>query len=243
MRNHFLLVVCLIFNVAAQAQFTDSTTRYFRFSATGNLNRSNSSSAFLFNNDARFSVRNKRTTFNTVAGWLYGEQGSELTNNDFTSTSDFNWYRDSSAIYYWALVNYTTSYSLKINNQLQAGLGAAYNFVNTADTWLNLSEGILYETSSLNTDKQENNRYHTFRNSLRLSYNFLIGQSLSLKGANYFQQAIGDGSDYIFRTSNSLQFKLNKWISLGSTISYNQFRRTGTENLLFTYGIVAEKYF
>ena len=243
MRNHLLLIFCFFFYAAVQAQFTDSTTRYFRFSAAGNLNRSNSNSAYLFNNDARFSVRNKRTTFNTVASWLYGEQGSRLTNNDFTSTSDLNWYRDSSALYYWALANYTTSYSLKINNQLQAGLGAAYNFVNTANAWLNVSEGVLYETSSLNTNKQKNDRYQTFRNSLRLTYKFVIGQSLTLNGANYFQQAIGDGSDYILRTSNSLQFKLNRWISIGSTISYNQFRRTGTENLLFTYGIVAEKYF
>lgn len=226
-----------------QGQFNDSTKHYVRFSAAGNLNRSNSATAYLLNQDVRFSVKNKHTTLNTAAAWLYGQQGSTLTNNDFNATADFNLYFDSSKLYCWALANYTASYSLKIVSQLQSGLGAAYNFVNTDKAWLNLSEGILYETSRLATGNPALNRYQTFRNSLRLSYKFIIGGRVTFSGTNFLQQAFGNDHDYILRINNSLGIKLNKWISLGTTIGYNRFKRTGTENLLFTYGLMAEKYF
>lgn len=235
-----LFVVCGLF---AQAQFSDSVTHYVRLSAAGNLNRSNNSTAYLLNNDVRYSVKNKRTTVNAVASWLYGEQDNQVTNNDFNATGDFNLYHDSSNLYYWALANYATSYSLKINSQLQTGLGAAYNFVNTSASWLNVSEGILYETSHLNTGDPVIDQYHTFRNSLRVSYKFVIKNAITLSGTNFLQQAFANKSDYIIRTDNSLGIKLNKWIALTTNVVYNRFKRTGTDNLLFTYGLVAEKYF
>lgn len=225
------------------AQFNDSLTQHIRFSASGNLNRSNNATAYLLTNDARYSIRNKRTTLNAVAAWLYGQQGSRLTNNDFSMTADFNLYPDSSRLYFWGLANFTTSYSLRIRNQLQGGLGAAYNFINTPSAWLNLSEGILYEASHLNTTDPEKNQYQTFRNSLRLAYKFVIWNALTFSGTNYWQPALGNSSDYTIRTTNSLGVKLNTWISIGTTISYNRFNRTGSENLLFTYGLVLEKYF
>ena len=237
------IIFFILCNSAAQAQFTDSTTHLFRFSAAGNLNRSNNTAAYLLNNDARFSIQNKRTTLNTMAAWLYGEQGSTLTNNDFISTTDFNLYIDSSNLYYWALANYTTSFSLKISNQLQGGLGVGYNVVNKDNAWLNISEGIIYESSNLTTGNPELDRYQTFRNSLRLAYKFTIQKAVTFSGSNFVQHALGDASDNIIRTNNSLSVKLNTWMSIGTTITYNRFRRTGTENLLFAYGLMAEKYF
>lgn len=237
------LFLFLLGNHFCRAQFSDSIRHYARFSATGNLNRSNNLSSYLLANEARYSIRSKRTTLNTATSWLYGEQESRLTNNDFTATADFNLYRDSSGLYCWALANFTASYSLKIRNQIQGGLGAAYNFLNTDQAWLNLSEGVLYETSRLTTGNPAVNRYHTFRNSLRLSYKFVIRKAITLNGANFLQQALGDGSDYIIRANNNLGVKLNKWITLGAAVSYNQFRRTGAETLLLTYGLTMEKYF
>jgi hypothetical protein len=243
MRGFVIILFALLCSILAHGQFSDSITHYIRLAASGNLNRSNSATSYLLTNEARYSVKNKRSTLNAYANWLYGEQDNALTNNDFTASTDFNLYHDSSNLYYWALANYTTSYSLKINNQLQSGLGVAYNFANTANAWLNLSDGILYETSSLTTADQALNQYHTFRNSLRFSYKFIIKKTLTLSGTNFLQHAIGNASDYIIRTNNSLGFQLNKWITIGATINYNQFSRTGTQNLLFTYGIVAERYF
>lgn len=241
--KNFFAAVAVLCGFCAQAQFSDSVHHYVRLAAAGNLNRSNSATAYLLNNDVRFSLKKKQTTLNTAAAWLYGEQGSALTNNDFTATADFNFYRDSSNLYYWALANYTASYSLKIRNQVQSGLGLAYNFVNTNEAWLNLSEGLLYETSRLAASDPAINRYHTFRNSLRLSYRFVVNKVLTLNGANYLQQALGNGGDYIVRTTNSIAVKLNRWISLTATVNYNRFKRTGAQNLLLTYGLIAERFF
>jgi hypothetical protein len=243
MRSFGAIVFFLLCGLSAQAQFSDSVANYVRYSAAGNLNRSNNATAYLLTNEARYSRKNRRTTLNTLASWLYGQQNGRLTNNDFLTTADLNLYRDSSNLYYWALANYTSSLSLRINNQLQTGLGAAYNFVNTPDAWLNLSDGILYETSSLSTNEPTNDNYQTVRNSLRVSYKFVLNKAVTFNGANFFQQSLGDRSDYIIRSTNSISIKLNKWISFAGTLNYNQLRRTSRENLLLTYGLVAERYF
>jgi hypothetical protein len=195
------------------------------------------------NNEARFSIRKPKTVLNTFAAWVYGEQGGRPTNNDFVSTVDFNLYNTTGNFYYWGLANYTTSLSLKINHQMQSGLGAAYNFVNTPASWINLSDGLLYETSSLSINSSGQTNYQTVRNSLRLAYRFTFGEKVTISGTNYIQNALNNGSDYLVRTNNSAGVKLNKWLSFTTAVSYNQVRRTGSENLLFTYGLTAEKYF
>ncbi|MBB1286949.1 DUF481 domain-containing protein [Flavisolibacter sp. BT320] len=243
MRRVLFILPCLLGGIFARAQFNDSITQHLQFSASGNLNRSTNATAYLLTHGARYSIRNKRTTLNAAATWLYGQLGSRLTNNDFTTTTDFNVYRDSSKLYYWTLANFTSSYSLRIRNQVQAGVGAAYNFVNTPVAWLNLSEGILYEASNLATAEPAKNQYQTFRNSLRLAYKFVVKNTLTFSGTNFWQPALGNGEDYTVRTSNSIGLKLNTWISVATTLGYNRFNQTRAENLLFTYGIMVEKYF
>ncbi|HVF95946.1 MAG TPA: DUF481 domain-containing protein [Flavisolibacter sp.] len=225
------------------AQFNDSLTHVARFAAAGNINRTTTAIAYLLNNEARFSIRKPRTVLNTFAAWVYGEQGGRLTNNDFVSTVDFNLYNTRGDFYYWGLANYTTSLSLKINHQLQLGLGAAYNFVNTPASWINLSDGLLYETSSLSINSSGQTNYQTVRNSLRLAYRFTFGEKVTIDGTNYIQNSLNNSGDYLIRTNNSAGVKLNKWLSFTTAVSYNQVRRTGSENLLFTYGLTAEKYF
>lgn len=243
MRLFLFTLAILLSGHCAVAQFNDSITQHIQFSASGNVNRSNNATAYLLSHAARYSIRNKRTTLNTAATWLYGQLGNRLTNNDFTSTTDFNLYPDSSNLYYWALANFTTSFSLRIRNQVQTGVGAAYNFVNTPTAWLNLSEGILYEASNLSTADPSKNQYQTFRNSLRLAYKFVVKSTVTFSGTNFWQPAFGNGDDYTIRASNSIGVKLNTWLSLATTLSFNRFNRTGAENLLFTYGLAMEKYF
>ena len=225
------------------AQFSDSLTQLARLSVSGNINRTNVATSYLLNNEARYSIKKPRTVLNSMAGWVYGKQANLTTNNDFQSTLDFNLYNKKGNFYYWGLANYTTSLSLRINNQLQAGLGVAYNLVDNSTAWINLSDGLLYETSSVALKSGGDETYQTVRNSFRLSYRFVFRDLLIFNGTNFIQNSLRDGNDYILRTNNSAGLKLNKWLSFVTTISFNQFRRTGTENLLFTYGLTAEKYF
>jgi len=240
----YLLWICLLFtSFFSVAQFTDSIRHRISLSATGNLNKTNTGSSYLLNNEATFNIKNKKSSFNSLAGWVYGQQAGKLANNDFVTTIDFNLFSRSHKWYYWGLANYATSYSLRINNQLQSGLGAAYNFIDTTNAWLNLSDGIIYETSSLVTVNMNNEIYRTFRNSLRLSYRFVIYRQIILSGTNFLQNSLNSSNDYIIRLKNNLGFKLNNWLVFSTSIAYNKLSRTGRENLLLEYGLAIEKLF
>lgn len=238
-----LTILLFLLPLCAFAQFSDSVTQLARLSVSGNINRTNLSTSYLLNNEARYSIKNPRTVLNSFANWVYGKQGATKTNNDFTTTLDFNLYNKKGNFYYWGLANYTTSLSLQINRQLQSGLGVAYNLVNTASTWVNLSDGLLYETSNLSLRGGGDEGYQTLRNSFRLAYRVVFRELITVSGTNYLQNSLSTGSDYILRTNNSVGIKLYKWLSFAASVNYNQFRRTGTENLLFTYGLTAEKHF
>ena len=73
---------------------------------------------------------------NSSTIWLYGKQNKALSNNDFSTTMNFNLYKTFPHFYYWGFVNYNTSYSLKIKNQLLAGGRIAYNFLDKTNTYI-----------------------------------------------------------------------------------------------------------
>ncbi|MXV52997.1 DUF481 domain-containing protein [Pedobacter sp. HMF7647] len=236
----FFFILC---HLLSFAQFTDSTHYYVNFTLGGNINKTDDADSYLLNNALRFSVKKKRVTLNASNSWLYGNQDSRLTNNDYTATLDFNLYAKNTKLYYWGLGNYTTSYSLKINNQLQTGIGAAYNLVNNDNNYLNISDGILFETSDLFLDDSTRERYTTFRNSLRLSFKWTVKEIIVLSGTGFLQNSLQYKSDYIIKGNTALKIKLRKWLGLTSSLTYNHFARTNKENLLFTYGLTIEKYF
>lgn len=225
------------------AQFNDSTHYYFTFNGSGNVNKTQSSKAYILNNGFKFSIRNKQTVFNFNNGWLYGRQNDKLTNNDYSAGFDFNLSQKKTGLYYWGLGSYTTSYSLKILNQLQSGIGTAYTFVATDRHELNISNGIIYETSTVRLSDSTKEAYQTFRNSLRLSFKYSIGKSIVLDGLGFLQNSLSDKDDYIIKANSSLAFKINKWLSLNTVLRYNQIEKTDRKNLLLSYGFKAETYF
>ena len=128
---------------------------------------------------------------------------------------------------------------MKINHQVQAGLGIAYNIVDKENFYVNISDGVLYETSNLLADT----RYDTYRNSLRLQYRLMIKDIFIFEGSNFLQSSFANGRDYIIRSSNKLGVQLKKWITLNTALTYNRMNITSRENLNITYGITIDKYF
>jgi len=226
----------------AVAQWSDSTHYYIQLSSTNSINRANAKSAYLFNNGLRFSIQKERVRLNWSNNWLYGQQDGSKTNNDFSSTFDANFYRPNKKLFYWGLANYNTSYSLKIKNQLLAGAGLAYSFFDTETAYFNLSDGFLFDASSI----LENDlpiHYQTVRNSFRVAYKFVIGSFIVVQGNNFYQPSLSKASDYNIRLTNDVSFRLNRWLSLKAALTYNRINRTDSENLLFTYGVAFERYF
>ena len=237
----FILITLSLAIAASKgwAQFNDTTHYHLNLSSTGSINHTDDSKAYLLNNVLNFAVKQKSFILNSATNWVYGKQNSLLTNNDFSSTVNFNLYKTFPHFYYWGLVNYNTSYSLKINNQLLAGAGIAYSFVDRKNIYVNLSDGVLFDQSDL----LANDIYHTYRNSLRLQFHLASAELFTLDCSNYLQSAFSNRQDYIIRSVTTLGFKLRKWLVLTTSLNYNKMNITQSDNLIFTYGITVDKYF
>ena len=225
------------------AQFNDSTFYLVKYSTTGIVNRTNENNSFAFSNAVRFGMSKNRIALNSNSNWVYGQQQGRLTNNDFATAADFNWFTKKRKFYYWGLGTYETSYSLKVNNRTQAGLGGAYNFVDTKGLFINISNGILYEFAALKLTDSTNDVYSTFRNSFRFRFYYVFNERVVIDHVSFLQNSLSQQSDYIINTNTSISFKLAKWISLTSALKYNKVSRNKRDNLLVTFGLTAEKYF
>lgn len=238
MKQLLTLITALFIAIASHAQFSDTTHYHLNVTATGSINNTDDSRAYLLNNALSFGIKQKDFTLTSSNTWVYGKQDNLLTNNDYSSSLVFNLYKTFPHFYYWGLVNYNTSYSLKIYNQILAGGGIAYSFVDQKNTYVNLSDGVLYDQSDLVAI----NNYHTYRNSLRLQFHF-ASNVFTLDGSDFLQNSLSKGNDYIIRTTTTLGIKLRKWISFTTALNYNKMTITQSDNLIFTYGLTIDKYF
>lgn len=236
-------IILSFFSVDVYGQFNDSVHYYARFATTGVVNRTNQSKSFVLNNALAFSVNNKAVALNSSAGWIYGQQGGKLTNNDFTTAFNVDLYKNTRKLYYWGIVNFTSSYSLNINHQFQGGGGIGYNIVNKPSIEIVVSDGLLYERSSLKVDPATNDNYQTVRNSFRLRHRWVINNIITWDGMHFWQPSLLKFDDYIIRSTSNVSIKLKKWLSLTSSVTYNKLSRTNRENLLISFGITAENYF
>ncbi len=243
MTKYYLLFIWMFTGVhAVTAQFTDSTQHLISLSSSNSINKADGKSAYLFNNNLRFSVRKESVTLNFNNNWLYGRQNDDLSNNDFSSALDVNLYKTFPNFFYWGLANYNTSYSLRIRNQLLAGAGVAYNFFDNDRAYLNISNGILYDASGI-TENDLPVDYQTVRNSLRLAFRFEVAGFIVVQGSNFYQPSLRDGQDYNIRFTDNVSFSLYRGLSLTAALTYNRVNRTQRENFLFTYGLAFERYF
>ena len=240
---HFSL--CLAFT--SRAQLTppaDSTRLVLGFKGTGNINKTSTGSSLVFHNALRFGLDRPKWTLNANSSWIYGQTQVRKTNNDFLFIVDADLFKSSRRLYYWGLAAYEKSFSLKILDRFQAGAGVGFHLLRKERAQLVLSDGPLFEDSYLREpDKYGRTRYETLRNSFRLKYRFEPKPFLILEGVNFLQNSFSDGQDYIIRTSNSLGIRINPWLALTSSVTYNRLNLTGTENFVFTYGLAVEKKF
>ncbi|SFA39236.1 hypothetical protein SAMN04488511_101399 [Pedobacter suwonensis] len=82
------------------AQYTDSVNYHVLLTSTGSINRTNEDRAYLLNNALNFGLKKKNFVLNSTSAWLYGKQNSNLTNNDFSTTLNFNLYKTFPHFYY-----------------------------------------------------------------------------------------------------------------------------------------------
>lgn len=238
-----LLILLLATSHGATAQFNDSTHYHVKYATAGIINKTNDAKSFVLTNTLGLQVNREKYTVNSSNAWIYGRQGSTLTNNDFNAVVYVDVLKDQQKLYYWGLASFSSSYSLKINHQFQAGAGVGYSIINNEKAELVVSDGLLYETSDLVLPSGIDDKYNTVRNSLRIKHKWMINDLLSFEGTHFWQPSLQNFDDYSIRSSTTLNIKLRKWLSLGTGVTFNKISRTGRENLLINFGLTAETYF
>ena len=233
----------LLFCSYCFAQFNDSTHYRFRYAGRGSLNKTKDAKTYLFSNNTNFTISEKKIAFDASANYNYGQQNKQLTNNDFSALANLDFGKGTSALYYWALANYQTAYSLSIVYKTQAGAGIGFAVIDNPKQQLSISDGFLYEANDLQDPNLGRDVYSTVRNSLRVKYKFVIKDFITFNGADFVQPSLLSINDYILSFNNSVDLKLNKWLSINSALLYNRLNRTGRQNLLLTFGIGIDKYF
>jgi len=227
----------------------------FRAKIGGSINQVADGTIYLFDNSASYRYEHKKYIFNTRANWMYGETWDKVTNRDISWGGDGNlFWNDERRWYSWLLFNAQTAYSLKINHQYQAGVGIAYNFFHdTLHYYINISDGIIYEQSSVTTTDEAILDYETIRNSLRLNMGYKWEkidvntnekkEILSIRTNNFWQPSLRDKHDYNITSKTDIAILLYKDIHFTTSLTYNKISRTEKENLLFNYGISFHKKF
>jgi len=247
MKQFFVLLLPLIILYhTANAQFNDTIHHRVYLSSSGNFNRTIDGVTYLLNNNLKYSVRKKSFVMNAAGAWVYGHTPETLTNNDVTAAVDFNLYNLHISLprwYYWGLINFTSSYSLKIKEQMQTGLGVAYRFIEKPNIMLSVSDGILFERSNVIQEDGTELGYQTFRNSLRVQFRYKYKELLTLNGTGFYQPSLQYGGDFIINLNAGLGIKIWRWLSFNTAVTYNEVSRTQRENLQITYGLVAEHFF
>jgi hypothetical protein len=244
MLSKYILLLFLLFGSShCFAQYTDSTNYYFNYSSSGSINKTQDGSSSLLNNSIKVGMKKKLLYMNFNSSYVYGKQNRYLSNRDFSTSFDLDLYKTFPHFYYWALATFNSSYSLKINNQWMTGVGIAYSILDKPAAYLNVSDGMLIDHTDLDLSNGITDRYETIRNSFRINYKFVITSQFTFNGSNFLQNSLSDSKDYIIKSTNSLNFKINKWLNLTAQLDYNKMNRNKRDNLLLTYGLSFERYF
>lgn len=237
------LLGCITMGGAAFSQFNDSTHYLLSYSATGTFNRATEGKSYVLNNALCFDINKKNMSLNSSNNWVYGENNGQLNLNDFSSALNFDINRALRTWYWWGLATYTTSYSLKINNQFQVGGGIGHNTIRTPNAELVISDGLLFESSNLYQTPETAGSHVTVRNSLRVKYRWVIANVVVIDGMHFWQPSLTSLSNYIVRSANNLSITLNKWLSLTTSVTYNRYNQTNRDNLLINFGATFQRYF
>lgn len=234
-----ILFLCI---TKCYGQYSDTSQYYTGIVSTGSHNKTNGSSTYLFTNKLNAGIKKKITELYFNNSWVYGQQQKTLTNNDINSTFNCNVYKLFPHAYYWGLATYIASYSLKINNQYQAGAGLAYNIIDRKHIKLNISDGLLYDNSDVYLADTVRDVYSTGRNSARIMFS-CDTNIFTINVMSFLQNSLWLKNDYIIKADATLGIRVKKWLVLTVTYSYNRFNRTGKENTLLTYGLTLEHYY
>jgi len=241
--KYWIFVLMVFVSCRVCSQNVDSVGYKVSLSSTGNFTRSNDLRGYLFNNIAKASRDGKNLFWQGTGGWIYSAQSGVKVNNDFTAVLESDVLKKRQRLYYWGMAAYDKSYSLKIDHRLQLGAGVGYTVVDNNKGTLVLSDGFLYERSELTDPELGYLNYDAWRNSFRVKYRWVPRTALTIGGSAFLQPSLFSWDDTVIKSVTTVSFKVNTWLSLATSCTYNRLTLTGRENLIVTYGVSMEHLF
>lgn len=247
-----LISLCYTHVSMAQENKEDIKHHKVNIAATGSLNKTTNDVINVYNTNIRYGYTIDNAEFNASAKWIYGSKTAGLSNNDVIVTVDGNRYHKRIKKFNaWVLGSFTSSYSLNIFSQFQAGAGLAYKITflenekeateksrkYTDALSLRMSNGIIYEQSNVINAESKQELYNVFRNSLRVQLQAQAWDKVELSGTFYWQPALNNLRDRNIIADITLGFKIANNIRFDTRFGYNYISRTAKENLTLTYGI------
>ena len=170
------IIFLLLFPLFVFGQI-DSNKREIDYTSSGSVNKTQKGTSYLLTNFIGGTFKKNTTITSVGSSFIYGKQNLIQTNKDFAGFINIDLFKSPqfNKIYYWYLMDYNNSYSLKVFNELQTGVGEAYLFINNKNIKLSFSDGIIFDQS--NVVLNNNKIYHqTYRNSLKLKIHFSINE-------------------------------------------------------------------
>lgn len=243
--KRLMIVILVLAGKFSFGQFSDTVNYHLKMAATGNMNKTTTGTSSVFNNLLGFDISKKYVSLNSSAAYIYGRNPTQKTNDDVIAVMNADFMQSVSKLYYWALASYEKSFSLKVDNRLQAGGGVGYTILNQPNSVIVVSDGLLFETADLSQkDQYGRTSYQTLRNSFRLKFRFKIKEDLvTIDGTEFLQNSLSEGADYILKLNTAVNIKLYRWLSLTTAFNYNRMNSIGTENLFLSYGLTFDRYF
>ena len=235
------IIFLLLFPLFVFGQI-DSNKREIDYTSSGSVNKTQKGTSYLLTNFIGGTFKKNTTITSVGSSFIYGKQNLIQTNKDFAGFINIDLFKSPqfNKIYYWYLMDYNNSYSLKVFNELQTGVGEAYLFINNKNIKLSFSDGIIFDQS--NVVLNNNKIYHqTYRNSLKLKIHFSINELITLDETSFLQNSFKESNDYIIKTNVSLKYKINSWLGLTTNLLYNKYNYISRQNLLITYGLTINK--
>lgn len=236
----------------AQEEKEDIKHHKVNVAATGSLNKTTSDVINVYNTNIRYGYTIENAEFNASAKWIYGSKTAGLSNNDVILSIDGNrFHKRIKKFNTWVLGSFTSSYSLNIFSQFQAGVGVAYKITflekerettektrkHTDAISLRMSNGIIYEQSNVINAESKQELYNVFRNSLRVQLQAQAWDKVELSGTFYWQPVLNNLRDRNIILDIALGFKIANNIKFDTRLGYNYISRTAKENLTLTYGV------
>jgi hypothetical protein len=209
----------------------------------GNFTRSNDLRGYLFNNVAKASRDGRNLFWQATGGWIYSAQSGVRVNDDFTGVLESDVLKKKQRLYYWGFVAFDRSYSLKIDRRLQVAAGLGYTVAGGERGSLVITDGLLYERGEMTDSELGYLNYDVWRNSLRIKYRWTPSAMLAVEGSAFLQPALFSWDDMIIKSTTTVFMKINKWLSLTASCTYNRLTLTGRENLIITYGVTMDHLF